>query len=545
MEEEESCWSARTVGDMVGMIKDGSLMLLNRNRCVCFGLPFEGRCFLPTVPSICEEGPTRRARDDDVRFEVGAQFGKASRNIFNFSWHLEIHLYIASHSMAVERSARPLAQSLIQSGRIITLPLRPFTTSIPTRAEETTTETSNASPPPPPPKPKRRLDPLKVSTPRSERRLFRLQSQLPIGSRRRRAALASTTEIPFSQLPYQCFQEARQFLAADREARLAEIRVQQQRLERLRSKVIVDELEAAKRDKKLQDMRQRLEREKIWADINDPMVKKRFEDGMGDMSKPIYRHLANQKWRSYTREILLQRIEQMHVVPDLLPGIDPKISVSLSFPVKSTPWKRRKIPHGDMVESVVSEMPPVLKVQSFEKGEKLYTIAIMTPDVPDVATDGFRSRCHFLAFNVPISAHEALVKCDQLSPDDQVVHPWLPAFSQQGAPYQRMGIFVMEQPDAETVPAGSGEVAKSRVVEVEKFMAAREGKYVDREGFILRSLVSALKLKPVGVDLFRTEYDAGTRGVMKRAGISGWDVEFKRKRVEPLPYKRLKEERFR
>jgi large subunit ribosomal protein L35 len=32
---------------------------------------------------------------------------------------------------------------------------------------------------------------------------------------------------------------------------------------------------------------------------------------------------------------------------------------------------------------------------------------------------------------------------------------------------------------------------------------------------------------------------------MKRAGIIGHDIEFKRKRVEPLPYKRLKEERYR
>ncbi|CZT23499.1 related to mitochondrial large ribosomal subunit YmL35 [Ramularia collo-cygni] len=447
--------------------------------------------------------------------------------------------------MALERGARPLAQGLrCKRHERIILPFRSFSATATTRAEvEQTESTTNATAPPP--KAKRTLDPLKVSTPRTERRLLRQQKQLPIGSRRRRAALSSTSSIPFTQLPYQCFQEARQFLAADREVKLAEIRTQQQRMEVLRNKVIVDEVQAAKRDKTLRDMRQRLERVKIAADINDPLVKKRFEDGLGDMNKPIYRHLADKKWRSYAREILLQRIHQMNVVPDLLPAIDPVVSTALSFPIKATPHKRRNIPHGEIVESKISEMPPVLKIQPYQKGEKLVTIAVMNPDVPDVQNDDFSYRCHFLAVNIPISPDGALVKFDKLSTESQVIHPWLPAFSQKGAPYQRMSIFVLEQPAAEEVAVGSGDVAPSVELKVQDVKEARGGKYAQREGFTLRSLVLALRLKPVGVDLFRTEWDEGTRGVMKRAGVPGWDVEFKRKRIEPLPYQRLKEERFR
>lgn len=444
--------------------------------------------------------------------------------------------------MALERSARPLAQSLSRHERAIVLTIRSFTTAPSLRTELQQTETSDASPPPP--KPKRTLDPLRVSTPKSERRLLRRQSQLPVGSRRRRAAIASTSSIPFTQLPFQCFQEARKFLAADRETRLVEIGIQQQRMQALRDKVIVDKKESARRDKTLQDMRTRLEREKIWADINDPLVKKRFEDGMGDMSKPIYRYLADQKWRSYARKVLVQRIDQMNIVPDLLPEIDPVVSTRLAFPVKLTSWKRRNIVHGAIVPSVVSEQPPVLKVQSYVKGQKLCTIAVMTPDVPDVENDGFTNRCHFLAVNIPVSAEGALVKFDKLG-EDQLIQPWLPAFSQKGAPYQRMGIFILEQPHAEKVPAGSGQIPKNQVLDAQHIRTMREGRYAKREGFTLRSLITSLGLKPVGVDIFRTLYDEGTRGVMKRAGIVGWDVEFKNKRVEPLPYKRLKEERFR
>ena len=74
-------------------------------------------------------------------------------------------------------------------------------------------------------------DPSLVTSPRLERRLLR-QGTTPIGSRRRRAALQNSDNIPFEQLPYQCFQEARKILLADREEKLKEIETMRQRLAR-------------------------------------------------------------------------------------------------------------------------------------------------------------------------------------------------------------------------------------------------------------------------------------------------------------------------
>jgi len=45
--------------------------------------------------------------------------------------------------------------------------------------------------------------------------------------------------------------------------------------------------------------------------------------------------------------------------------------------------------------------------------------------------------------------------------------------------------------------------------------------------------------------LFRTKWDEGTAGVMARAGIEGANVELKRVKVEPLPYKRRNPATFR
>ena len=103
------------------------------------------------------------------------------------------------------------------------------------------------------------------------------------------------------------------------------------------------------------------------------------------MNRPIYRHLADKKWREYKRPLLMQRIAQMHVVPDVLPHLDPTAQVELSF-------GRRTVHPGDFVDSRISEMPGRLVVQPFDKGERLVTIAVVDPDVPDESKDSFKSR---------------------------------------------------------------------------------------------------------------------------------------------------------
>jgi large subunit ribosomal protein L35 len=255
------------------------------------------------------------------------------------------------------------------------------------------------------------------------------------------------------------------------------------------------------------------------------------------MTKPIYRYLADRKWRTYERPLLIQRITQMNIIPDLLPGLAPIVATSLAFPLPSLPYKRKNIPHGEVVEARISENPAILTIQPFTPGEQLVTIAVVNPDVPDVASDSYNSRCHFLACNIPISAVNTQVKLASLDASTQVVHPWLPAYAQKGLEKQRMAIFVLAQ--------RPGKDGKSETIDVSAVKTARDGMFGEREGFSLRSLLPKFGLSPIGADLFRTSWDASTAAVMKRAGIKGWNLEFKRKRVEPLPYQRLKEERYR
>ena len=242
---------------------------------------------------------------------------------------------------------------------------------------------------------------------------------------------------------------------------------------------------------------------------------------IGDMSKPIYRFLADRKWREYRRKILVQRITQMNVVPDVLPHCEPIVDTKLYF-------NSRQVQPGDFVEAKNSTSAPKLDVQLFERGEKLVTIAVVDPDVPNVEADSFDYKMHYLAVNVPISAVNTKVDLSQLSADSQIVFPWLPPVAQKGSPYHRLSIFIMEQKDSQPLD-----------------FAAMKAKETDRANTLLRTLQARYHLKAIGAHLFRTQWDESTSEVMKQIGFSEADVELRRKKVEPLPYKRRNPSSFR
>lgn len=218
----------------------------------------------------------------------------------------------------------------------------------------------------------------------------------------------------------------------------------------------------------------------------------------------------------------MQRISQMHIVPDMLPYLDPTAELRLFF-------GRRKVQPGDFVESQNSESPPRLSIQVFDRGERLVSVVVIDPDVPNVETDSFDSRCHFLAVNVPISPTSTSVSLGQMSDDSHTIRPWLPPHAQKGSPYHRLVVFVLEQKDGQRLdPPGLKRMVEDPVAQ-----------------FNIRSCMDRVHGKLIGVHLFRTKWDDGMAGVMQRADIAGADVELKRMKPEKLPYKKKNPERYR
>lgn len=353
----------------------------------------------------------------------------------------------------------------------------------------------------------RLMDRETTTAPWAERKLVRMGTP-PVGSRRRRAALRTSDNVPFEQLPYQCFQEARKVLQEDRQQKIQQIAKELAKIKRLEDRP-VDQVPGGERKKNLRlaSLRKHVEELKILADVNDPVVKRKFEDGLGDMNKPIYRWYAERKWRGLPYRMITQRIQQLNIVPDVLPKFEPVAEVELYF-------RRIKVTPGAILDSRISEVPPRLRVQVFNPGERLVSVVVMDSDVPNAETDSFDRRCHYLAANVPLSPNKPSLPLGQVNKESQLAVPWLPAFSQKGAPYHRLSVFVLEQKPGETI-----DIAKLRDL------------YAARDGFSLKSYRDKFGLTPVGFNIFRTVWDESTAGVMERAGVPGADVEFKFKRV--------------
>ena len=244
------------------------------------------------------------------------------------------------------------------------------------------------------------------------------------------------------------------------------------------------------------------------------------------MDRPIYRYLADRKWREYKRKLLMQRLSQMYIVPDLLSHLDPTAQVSLGF-------GRRNVQPGEFVDSRVSEIPARLNVQVFDKGERLVSILVVDADVPDERNDSFTTRCHFLAVNIPLSPTATSIPLSKLKKEEHVVHSWLPPYAEKGAPYHRLAVFVMQQNE----DAEKGAILNTQ--------ALRENSKLQREGFKIRGFMDKKPLNPIGMHLFRCRWDEGTDGVVMRAGIEGMNIEFLRKKPEKGPYKKKDGARYR
>lgn len=225
----------------------------------------------------------------------------------------------------------------------------------------------------------------------------------------------------------------------------------------------------------------------------------------GDMNKPIYRYMADKQWRKYQRLLIEQRIEQLAIVPDVLAHFEPTADVRLAF-------RQRQVQHGEFIDSRVSEVPLRLKVQVFDKGERLVSIVVIDSDVPDAEEDKFSARCHFLATNIPLNPTISSIPLSKIAAE-KIVIPWLPPFAQKGSPYHRYSVFVLQQ---------------------EAGQPPLDIKDLSREDFRLRSFKDKYKVEPIGMSVFRSIWDEGTAGVMGRAGIEGADVEFKRKKIVAL-----------
>ncbi|KZV92052.1 hypothetical protein EXIGLDRAFT_769340, partial [Exidia glandulosa HHB12029] len=156
----------------------------------------------------------------------------------------------------------------------------------------------------------------------------------------------------------------------------------------------------------------------IQSEINLPQNRWEVKYGFYDFTKPVHRHLVEEKWRKEGRlDLLMERVYQMHVVPDLLPAFHPNVDLRVEYPMRLPHNKalvERIMQRGGTTRKAPMEpgrfllpwqtlRPPTLRARAFHLDERLYTLVMVDPDVPDVERATFQAFAHWIVPNIPLS----------------------------------------------------------------------------------------------------------------------------------------------
>ncbi|KAL7424546.1 mitochondrial 54S ribosomal protein YmL35 [Cryptotrichosporon argae] len=230
----------------------------------------------------------------------------------------------------------------------------------------------------------------------------------------------------------------------------------------------------------------RIARLEVDACINDPATRRTFREtlGVGHMDKAVVRALARRRWeREGGRDLLMQRVLQLAVIPDLLPGIDADAALTL------TPSAAHAaLEPGSIHPPSTFASPPRATLQLFDHPSPAtsssaptahYTLAVIDPDCPAPETQSYTQHLHYLKRNIPLSVLDG--ETDLFAAAGTETIGW-----QAPAP-----------------PQGSG---KHRYVFVVLRQSSSAAPEAVRDAFDLRAYVAAANATPVAVSLFRSAW---------------------------------------
>ncbi|KAF9242381.1 phosphatidylethanolamine-binding protein [Melanogaster broomeanus] len=316
----------------------------------------------------------------------------------------------------------------------------------------------------------------------------------PLKTRRPKISLENPREwnrpLAFGVLP--AFDEALKFIKADSAAVKLEIQDMQALLEAAK-KAPEPDTEATR------EMEEKLEYMQIQSEINFPEVQWKCANGMANLSKAVDRYLIEQRWRKEgALDLLMERIHQMHVVPDVVPDLRPCFDLRVTFPELNEKKKTsRKLVYSFVEPGIylVPEQtlePPMLYKDVFHTDERLYTLIMVDPDIPDEANSTFQTFLHWLQPNISLSATSpALIS--NLNSHTQ----YIPPHPQKGTEYHRYTILLLPQTSHIDVPT----------IEMDQ-----------RLGFSVREFAAKYDLNPAiggGAHMWREVWNPAVSGIYR------------------------------
>lgn len=211
------------------------------------------------------------------------------------------------------------------------------------------------------------------------------------------------------------------------------------------------------------------------------------------------RHLAERRWKKQGGlDLIMGRIYQNKVVPDVLPDLAPSNPLTLSVPAGI-------VEPGLTIDVKSLESPPVLHYQPFQHPayptpsdphpSALYTLVALDPDTPNTTRHGYTQRLHYLKTNIPLSVVSGQTALIQEAGGNEIVG-WEPHAPAPKTQKHRLIFVLLRQTNDSRV---SGDTARiSELTEA-----------IPRENFNLRSLMATFGFQldsVVGVNLVRSEW---------------------------------------
>ncbi|KAL1410814.1 mitochondrial 54S ribosomal protein YmL35 [Vanrija albida] len=192
----------------------------------------------------------------------------------------------------------------------------------------------------------------------------------------------------------------------------------------------------------------RIARLEVDAYVNDPAIRRTFKatQGKGAFAQPVFRALAERKWKKEGElDLIMQRIYQLGVIPDLLADHSPVAAVRLAG-----------IEAGSIQSAEQFAAPPAISVQFFHHPvagvvgeatpEAKYTLLVVDPDSPNHETHSFAERLHFAKADIPLSVVSDEVNLFAAAGTELLAYePFAPA---RGSGKHRYTFVVIKQGDA-------------------------------------------------------------------------------------------------
>ncbi|KAK7041759.1 mitochondrial 54S ribosomal protein YmL35 [Paramarasmius palmivorus] len=273
-----------------------------------------------------------------------------------------------------------------------------------------------------------------------------------------------------------------------------------------------DKEEAVRLDAELEKMREKLGILEVQSEVNLPHVRWAVANAMADMTKRSHRHLAEQRWRSDGKlDLLMERIHQMNICPDVLPVIHPTVDLDVNVkpalsevPLTGAARRFFLVEPGSFVTSLQTLKPPTLFPHVFHTDTRLYTMLMVDPDVPDETNQTFTTYLHWLKPNIPLSAtHRGPIT--HLNTHTR----YIPPHPQRGTPYHRYTVLLLPNPPKTSYSLNT-EATATRGVPTSKSLDIPVVPDDQRLGFNVRDFVKKWGLNAAmggGYHMFREVWD--------------------------------------